>query len=402
VKKWALRISLVIGSPLLVLLLIELVWHLIGDPRIAANEAWLSTRPAHFRLPTLGLIQGDPDPQVSFRLTPGFSAEIEGNQYTVNQHGMRGEDVSVEKPAGSRRILVLGDSYAFGFGVDDKDTISAQLQRALRTDTPDLQVLNMGVPGYQSGQELKVLERDGMRFSPDVVALIYYANDNVTASFHWDPRLRLTYVDELPLPHDLKQTMARSILYAKVTKAYTATLEDELKSRGPMGLQHNWPTTAARLAKIHALCEQRGVALIVVALPGLNSSTEFINPTHDFNVDHDRVLQHTTQLGILTIDFRATLLGWSLGGEARLPASALASPMSLRAYIATRMDRPAAAISVPDIFQGLDALQVTPKPVEQTFVGPQPPLQDSHLNASGYRLLVAELAAMIRARELLR
>ena len=401
-KKWTLRICLLVGGPLLALLLVESIWQLIGDPRIAANDSWLATRPAHFQLPTLGLIQSDPDPQVSFRLTPGFSAEVEGKRYTVNQHGMRGEDLPIEKPAGSKRILVLGDSYAFGFGVDDEDTISAQLERALRPDTPSLQVLNMGVPGYQSGQELKVLERDGMQFSPDVVVLVYYANDNVKAAFHWDPRLRLTYVDELGLPHSLKQFLARSIIYSKVTKAYTATLGDELNSRGPMGLKHNWSTTAARLTAIRDLCKQRGAALIVVALPGLDSSTDFIDPDHDFNVDQDRVLQHTAKLGAPTIDFRATLLRWSLGDDGTLPASALESPVALRADIARRINRPATEVTVADIFQSLVTSGVTPKPIERAFVGPEPPLKDSHLNAEGYQLLAAELAALIRARKLLR
>lgn len=401
-RKWLLRIGLVVGSPLLVLLLIELVWHMIGDPRIAENEVWLSTRPDHFKLPSLGLIQNHEDPEISFRLTPGFRAEVAGNKYEINSHGMRGEEVPIAKPAGTRRILVLGDSYAFGFGVDQEDTIATQLQRTMKAEFKDLQVLNMGVPGYQTGQELKAFAGDGMRFSPDVVILIYYANDNVRAVFQWDPRLRLTYVDELPLPRGLKHFMARSILYAKITKSYTATIGDQLNSRGPMGLKHNWPTTSARLQAMQRLCQQHGVALVFVALPALSSSAEFIDPTHDFNVDHNRVIKRAAELGLPTVDFRASLLRWALSGKGDLPDTALASPTTLRSYIAKRLGQPASKVSVALVFQTLEALKVAPRPIESVFVGPERPKMDSHLNSEGYGLLVREVANLIRARKLLR
>jgi hypothetical protein len=401
-KKWALRIGLFVGSPLLVLLVIELAWRMVGDPRIAANEAWLATRPDHFQLASRGMIQHDNDPKISFVLTPGFQAKVGGNQYVINSHGIRGEEFPTTKPVGTKRILILGDSYAFGFGVDEADTISTQLQRRLQPTSPNLQVLNMGVPGYQTGQEYHRLTRDGLRFSPDIVVLVYYANDNVKAVFRWDPRLRLTYVDELPLPLGLKNLMARSILYAKATKGYTATIDDQLNSRGPMGLKHNWPTTRIRLDAIHQLCKQSKVALVCVAIPALDTSAAFIDPSHDFNTDHNRVLAYLADLGLPTIDFRSSLLRWSLGSNTNLPSTAIQSPSTLRNHIAKQFNQPASKISATLMMQGLETLKVSPKPIENTFVGPVPPKKDSHLNPEGYSLIAKELAALIQERQLLR
>jgi hypothetical protein len=410
-KKWALRLGLLCVGPLLVLLLIELVWHLVGDPRITANEAWLETRPAHFKLGSLGMLRTDPDPAVLFTLQPGFATTIDGDVYRINEHGMRGGPVTIDKPAGTRRIIVLGDSYAFGFGVDEAETISAQLEAALRDRHAELQVLNMGVPGYQTGQEERVLRRDGMRFCPDLVVLVYYANDNVRAAFHHDPRLRLTYVDELPLPLGAKRFLARSILYSKIAKGYTAAIADRLESTGASALQHNWPTTIARLERIQQLCAKHGATLVLVAIPALSTSKEFIDASGEFNVDHDQILAQVRGMGIGVVDFRATLLRWSLGGNGaggtggtggKIPATALTSTAALRRWIGGELGQPPASLGPDDLMRGLVALGIGPKPIEHTFVGPTYPKKDSHLTGEGYGLLVRDLVRLITDRGLLR
>lgn len=340
-KKWSIRIGLVILGPLIILMLIEGIWHLIGDPRIAEYDASLEATPKYFALARQGMVRGDPDAGVAFTLAPGFEARVDGNLYRINEHGLRGGPITLEKPAGTKRILVLGDSYAFGFGVDEKDTISAQLEVSIREKNPKVQVLNMGVPGYQTAQEEKVLRRDGLRFSPDVVVLVYYANDNVTATFMWDPRIKCVYVDELPLPNGVRRFLARSILYSRLTKAYTKYLEHEgtLDATG----ERNWPATSSRLARIAALCKSKNIRLVMVAIPALVSSTEFIEMNNKYNKDHDRVLAFAKQESIPVVDVRALIL------------------------------------------------ERAPKPIEDLFLEPK----DNHFNREGYAIIVHALAALL-------
>ncbi|MCA8957300.1 MAG: hypothetical protein KDC87_14590 [Planctomycetes bacterium] len=344
-----LRIALLLGAPLLLLSLIEGVWQLIGDPRIAANRAWLAAQPPHFRLSDRGMLRSDPDPEVAFTLRPGFDEVVGGNRYRVNELGLRGGPVAVPKPAGHKRVLVLGDSYAFGFGVAEKDTLAAQLQRALAAPHREVEVLNAGVPGYHTGQELQVLVRNGSKLAPDLVVLVYYANDNITPTFLYDPRLRIVYVDELPLPDWIKRVMARSILYSKLTKAYTAWLTHRgaLDSRG----ERHWPTTRARLQAIAGWCRAQRIGLVLAAIPALDNSIDFINKTHVYNRDHDRLLTFAKGAGIAVADLRAVLLQRA-------------------------------------------------KPIEDLFVSRKPP--DSHLTGEGYRLLAAAVVEAIRGGGLLR
>ena len=64
--------------------------------------------------------------------------------------------------------------------------------------------------------------------------------------------------------------------------------------------------------------------------------------------------------------------------------------------------QPDSKVTVALIFQGLEALNVVPRPVENLFVGPGQPKKDSHLNPEGYGLLAREIAALILQRKLLR
>jgi lysophospholipase L1-like esterase len=69
---------------------------------------------------------------------------------------------------------MLGDSITFGYGVRDGETFSAVLE----TMDPRLEVVNLGVQGYGTDQELLKLEREGLGFAPDVVVLnVCLAND---------------------------------------------------------------------------------------------------------------------------------------------------------------------------------------------------------------------------------
>jgi hypothetical protein len=69
-----------------------------------------------------------------YDLKPGYRGEGERSPYLVhppiaiNSLGLRGRDAAAEKPPGAFRILCLGDSYVFGWGVDDEESFPARLE----------------------------------------------------------------------------------------------------------------------------------------------------------------------------------------------------------------------------------------------------------------------------------
>jgi lysophospholipase L1-like esterase len=119
-------------------------------------------------------------------LKPNFSQLFDGYtvrfpnvvNVTINSDGFRGKDYSLEKPNNTIRILVLGDSVAFGWGVNDNETFPVFLEKMLNKDSQKkYEVLNLAVPGYNTKQEVEMLKTKGLKYSPDLIIIAYHRND---------------------------------------------------------------------------------------------------------------------------------------------------------------------------------------------------------------------------------
>lgn len=99
------------------------------------------------------------------------------HEFSTNSQGFRGTaEYSVTKPQEVYRVLVLGDSTTLGHGVGDRDTFSFLLQENLKR-TMRSEVINMGVSGFGTGEELIQLRKVGLQYAPDLVILGYFPND---------------------------------------------------------------------------------------------------------------------------------------------------------------------------------------------------------------------------------
>jgi lysophospholipase L1-like esterase len=98
--------------------------------------------------------------------------------------------VSVPKPPGAFRVILLGGSTSHGFGVADSETLDAALRALLSRQHPGrrFDVVNLGFDGYDSQCDLERLRADGLALEPDVVILHSGINDVSAARF--DPPRR--------------------------------------------------------------------------------------------------------------------------------------------------------------------------------------------------------------------
>lgn len=125
------------------------------------------------------------DDELVYRLRPDVVLTGKRTPYFVhpkirtNAMGLRDREFALPKPAGTFRVLSLGDSYAFGWGVALEETYAKRLEQALNADEPGkpLEVVNAGVPSYESWRELKLLERIGPALQPDLVICQIADND---------------------------------------------------------------------------------------------------------------------------------------------------------------------------------------------------------------------------------
>jgi lysophospholipase L1-like esterase len=99
-------------------------------------------------------------------------------EFFINAQGFRDTSyVPYEKPEGELRVLVLGDSFTIGYEVAQDETYAAVLERYLEKKGIDAEVINAGMSGNSTAEELVFLENEGMNYDPDVVVLGFCSND---------------------------------------------------------------------------------------------------------------------------------------------------------------------------------------------------------------------------------
>jgi hypothetical protein len=118
------------------------------------------------------------DPDLGWRNIPNWRSTTINQALSINSKGLRDREHPYEKPPGFSRILVLGDSYAWGYGVSDDEAFPSVLEKMLGSTVGRWEVINGGVSGWGTDQEFLFLEREGVKYDPDVVLLaLFLMND---------------------------------------------------------------------------------------------------------------------------------------------------------------------------------------------------------------------------------
>jgi lysophospholipase L1-like esterase len=158
------------GGTLAALLTAEIAVRLFG---LAPEVAFIQK--GRFRLSR--------NPGIGYEPVPGLDYGGEELSYfdyrgRSNNLGYRDYDHPLRKPPGAYRIVVLGDSIAAGLKVLEYErTFPAILERELRRRGLRVEVINFGVSGYNTQQEVETLKEKGLQFRPDLVLLAYCLND---------------------------------------------------------------------------------------------------------------------------------------------------------------------------------------------------------------------------------
>lgn len=148
--------------------LLEVALHVVGYPR---------TKTSHQRFYV------EHDPQRGWRNVPNADGWFSTDEYDVhlqyNARGIRGPELPYEKPDGTFRVVMLGDSFLEGYSVNREDRVSEQLEKLLAAQDPSrkYEVIALGTAGYSTDQELIWLESEGVKYDPDVVVTLFYMND---------------------------------------------------------------------------------------------------------------------------------------------------------------------------------------------------------------------------------
>lgn len=207
--------------------------------------------------------------------TPTFEGEVR-----TNASGMRNDENFPEQTVtGKPRLLIVGDSYSFGFGVSNEETYAYQLAKVM----PDWDVMNLAVSATGTDQHYLMYEQVGEKYQPDLVLLGFYVLDynRNTYSFrdyakpmyvpNADGSLRLTHVPVLSPEQLIEQyrTGAKSIggwHYSYLLATVKQILTDRVKrDRGPGSLARR--TLSGIMQMFSARVRANGATPIWVVFP---------------------------------------------------------------------------------------------------------------------------------------
>jgi len=156
------NLLLMLGTILLCLLALE-VFIRMWDPLIAKPGMYQIHRPS---------------PIFGWELVPGASGFGRAGTYiNINHDGFRDSEHSPDKNTSVFRIMVIGDSFTFGMGVNLEDTYAKRLEQLVNQTGKTAEVINCGVIGYSMWQYLETLKRKVIPYKPDLVILGLFIDD---------------------------------------------------------------------------------------------------------------------------------------------------------------------------------------------------------------------------------
>ena len=234
---------------------------------------------------------------------PNSSAEFKSSEwdvkYNINSFGFRDREFSIKKPDNVFRVLMLGDSFTEGYGMEVENSFPKQFESILnqRSDKK-YEVINTGVGSYSPIIEYLILKQKGILLQPDMVILNYDWSDALDDYKYsklavWDGEELIAVKPELQEPESFFAGFRdflsrRSHIYQFFAKRFAPVtskiipydmesdrlifLRDNLSDEDYLELFNN---SAPFLLKIKELLEQQSILFVIHIYPyGLQLSTE--------------------------------------------------------------------------------------------------------------------------------
>ena len=237
---------------------------------------------------------------IGYRHRPGLKGRYYcGSWVEINSLGLRDREIDAAKPDDEFRILVMGDSIPFGVGVDFEDSIPHQLEVIAnqQSDRQRYRTVNMGVPSYNTEQELVQLKTVGVKLKPDLVVLIFVRNDIEPKMWVFDKRKGW-------LTNFCQRSYAASLLFT-----LSRQIEDRVRGKttrinaGAYQPDHpRWRAIDRSMTQIHEICHSAGIPLVVVT-KAKTESTPFmmvsdLGQREGFPVHHLAPVRRPDQAGL--------------------------------------------------------------------------------------------------------
>jgi lysophospholipase L1-like esterase len=199
--------------------------------------------------------------------------DVGGHPVHTNAYGLRDREIEA-KPEGSLRILVLGDSVTFGYGLALEDTFVRGLEARFAAERLHVQVVNAGMYGWSTRQQYLFYEAHGEELDPDLILVGLVLNDIKDAKNALDLELGETSMRAINL---LTWLAERTATFAALKQAYVGAfapqvreikeVADLIQKRDAPEVRRAMELTESELERILDLCRRRGHGFGLVIIP---------------------------------------------------------------------------------------------------------------------------------------
>jgi lysophospholipase L1-like esterase len=200
------------------------------------------------------------DPTLIHRHKPAGQERYGNILVSYNERGLRDRPI-LPKTGDEFRILALGDSVTFGWGVPQDQIFTVKLEQLLQSRLGrKVRVINSGVGGYNTVQELAYFKQEGIAFGPNLVMLTYVEND-----IEETLQLRTQVSVRDPSPPEIVMTKLQKLwLYRLVQHVYHYGWQ-HVQER-PLSLSQGgqgWSNSMSALDELVSMCGANKIPLIV-------------------------------------------------------------------------------------------------------------------------------------------
>ena len=220
---------------------------------------------------------------IVYNLRPNFEGLYAGKIISINSQGFRGAELT-HATAALYRVAVIGDSVAFGQGVDEDETLARQLTvRLEKKFESQVAVVNLGVPGFDTCQEYSRFSESLAKFRPQIAILVYYENDTEPSSISvrdgvvMSSDVRAGWFGDF-MAASRKYSYAYNLVWSnwQVIKHRPVAADEYLKTiaRRFSGGYSGWRRSKACLADLASLSRTQSIRLIVIPFPPMASLRE--------------------------------------------------------------------------------------------------------------------------------
>ncbi len=241
------------------ILIIFLVILAIGEVLIRVYLGYNMAYDIEMTKYAMNLKKDSDNPLVGHEHRPNKSMELMDVMVNINSDGLRDKEYPVDK-TDAHRIIFLGDSLTFGWGVEDNETFSSLIEEDLNSKEPT-EVINFGTGNYNTEQEVNLFIDKGLKYNPDKVVLFYFINDaelTPEKSGLWF----LGYSHFISFYWSRINSLMNNLVPSKSFQEYYESLYDQD--------EQGWINARKAILELRDICKENGIKFQVVLLPELH------------------------------------------------------------------------------------------------------------------------------------